>query len=159
MEATRKPRQWPEDHFVRYEPTAHRTFYREGGVWITDRWLTITGRRFAVDELQNLRTVREPAAPVAIVATAIASVLVLVTVAFVALSAPQALLITGPFLATLPVGVGVVTWRLRHRYLALHAEYRGETVLVLDGFDERRYNQVCRALVRAREYSRDHMYY
>jgi len=29
---------------------------------------------------------------------------------------------------------------------------------VLGGHDERRFNQICRALLRAREYRRDHAY-
>lgn len=158
MEATRKPAQPPENRIIRPEPSAHRTFYREGGIAVTDRWLTIPGQRFAIAELHNLRTVRKAAgAPLMVMSTVMACVAV-AAVAFGGLSQDPALMMGAPVLATVPLGFAMMSWKLRRRYFALYADYRGVPVQVLGARDERRYNQICRALLRAREYSRDHTY-
>jgi hypothetical protein len=158
METTRSVERSLEDRFARYAPAEHRTFYREGGVSVTDRWLTTASRRFAVGELRNLRTVREPATPLGAASTAMACILVVAAATFVAFSGEPALMLGGPVVAALPIGFALVSWRLRPRSFALYAEYGGRTVQVLEASDERRYNQICRALLRAREYSRDHAY-
>jgi hypothetical protein len=158
MEATRKGVLSPEDHFIRQEPAEHRTFYREGGVSITDRWMTISGRRFAIADLNNLRTVREPSSPAAGASTAVACIIAVAAATIVAFSGEPALMVGGPVVAALPVGVAFVVWRMRQRFFALYAEYGRQTMQVFGTSDERRYNQICRALVRAREYGRDHAY-
>lgn len=158
MQSTRDVSGSPEDRFVRPEAAEHRTFYREGGVCVTDRWLTIAGRRFAVADLQNLRTIREPATPLGAASTAMVCILAVAAATFVAFSGEPALMVGGPVVAALPIGFAFVSWRLRRRFFALYAEYSGQTVQVLGASDERRYNQICRALLRAREYSRDHAY-
>ncbi|GIJ50201.1 hypothetical protein Val02_70870 [Virgisporangium aliadipatigenens] len=129
-----------------------RTFYRDGDIIITDRWLTISGRRFQVAELVNLRAVRRPAHPMTVASTAMACVLVAAMATFVALSGEPALLFGGPLLVGLPAGVAVMSWRLRRNDLTLFAEYGDATVQLVDDLEERRFNQVCRALIRAREY-------
>ncbi len=158
MEATRKPPRPPEDHFVRYGPAPHRTFYRQGGISVTDQWLTIAGRRFPVAELHNLRSVREPAPTVAVATAAVACAVAVATGALAAFSGDPALMIGAPFLAALPIGMAVATWRLRPRYFALYADYRGEIVQLLGAVDERRYGQICRALLRAVEVNRERTY-
>jgi hypothetical protein len=150
VEATRKPNRSPGDR------AEVRTFYQVGDVLITDRWLTYSGRRFAVAELSNLRTIREPAGPVSVASTTMAAVFVATVTAFAALTGEPLLLVGGPILAAVPAGFALAVWRLRGRHLALYAEYGDETVQVLGAVDERRYNQICRALIRAREYGREH---
>jgi hypothetical protein len=158
METTRSFVQPLEDRFARPGPAEHRTFYREGGVSVTDRWLTIAGRRFVVAELRNLRTVREPTKPIGAASTAVACILAVAAATFVAFSGEPALMLGGPVFAALPIGFALVSWRLRPRFFKLYAEYGSRTVEVLGASDERRYNQICRALLRAREFGRDHAY-
>jgi hypothetical protein len=157
VEATRKAIRPPEDRIARYEPGEHRTFYRDGGVWITDRWMTIHDRRYQVGSLNNLRAVREPADSVA-ASVGMACAVAVAVAAFVVLAGDPILLLGSPLLAAVPVGIAIVAWRLRRRSYVLYADYNGREVQVLRGPDQRRFNQICRALVRAREYDREHMY-
>jgi hypothetical protein len=129
-----------------------RTFYRDADIIITDRWLTISGRRFAVADLTNLRAVRRPAHPMVVASTTMACVLVAAMATFVALSGEPMLMVGGPLLVGLPAGVAVMSWRLRRNDLALYAGYGDATVELVGAMEERRFNQVCRALIRAREY-------
>ena len=172
MEATWQPPQSPEDRFVRPESAAsersaaeravrrpepegtagHRTFYRAEGVSVTDRWLAIDDRRYAVDQLHNLRTVRDETVPVLIASVAVVCLLALAGGVAMVSTGNLGLVIAAPFLAAVPVGIALTVWRLRRRYFALYADYDGHTVLVFQTRDERRYNQICRALVRAREF-------
>jgi len=152
MEATRQPPQSPEDRFARHESAGHRAFYRGEGVSVTDRWLTIDGRRYAVDQLHNLRTVRDETGPVLVASIAVVCLLALAGGVAVVSTGSLGLVIAAPFLAAVPVGIALTAWRIRRRYFALYADYDGHTVLVLQTRDERRFNQICRALVRAREF-------
>jgi hypothetical protein len=154
MEATRNTRALPEDRFVRPEQASHRTFYRGPGVNVTDRWLTVADRRYAVAELDHPRTVRQPMAGFARASSAAAVIVGAVVVAGAVAGEPT-LLVGAPIAVAVPVGIAVAA-RLRRRYFALVAEYRGETVELFGASDERRFNQICRALLRAREYGRDH---
>jgi len=140
---------------VRTEPTELRTFYQADGVHVTDRWLTSAGRRYPVADLANLRTVREPAGPVSTASKTMACVFVAAVTAFAALTGEPALVVGGPLLAAVPAGFALVIMRLRGRPLALYADYGDQTVQVFGAADERRYNQICRALIRAREFDRE----
>lgn len=156
MEATRNAIGPPEALFARHGSAGQRTFYKEGEICVTDQWLTISGRRFAVTALHNLRTVREPITSLLIACTMIACVLVVAVAALAALAGEPMMIIGGPVVAALPIGVALINWRTRRQYLALYAEYGDQTVQVLGVSDERRYNQICRALIRAREYGAEH---
>jgi len=132
-------------------------FYRDAAISVSDRWLTVLGRRFAVSELHGLRTVREPQAGNGVVIMiGVAGIALASVFALAANVASTATIVAAPLLAALLVGAALATLRLRRRHFALYAEYRGRTVQVFGATDERRYNQICRALLRAREYDQDH---
>jgi hypothetical protein len=161
VEATRNPVRSPEgrraleERRARLQPTELRTFYQAGGVQVTDRWVTSSGRRYPVAALANLRTVREPAGPVSVVSKTMACVFVAAVTAFAAMTGEPLLIVGGPLLAAVPAGFALVVMRLRGRPLALYAEYGDQTVQVFGAADARRYHQICRALIRAREFDRE----
>lgn len=144
----------PSKRHDRYPASTNRTYYRREGVWVTDQWLVITGRRYPISDLRNLRTVRGPHDPL-VGWTAGVSVALLIGVLAVLASgsyreAPTAgLVIT--FLALLPATLAGAAWRFRRRDFELWADYRGMPVLVLRSYDATAYGQICRALIRARE--------
>jgi hypothetical protein len=162
MEATRQPPQRseqrfirPEERYVRPHSGVHRMFYRDDVIAVSDRWLTISDHRFAVAELYGLRTVREPQMSNRMVVMAgVTGFVMLAAVTMVASVAAAATIVAVPLLAVLVAGLLFVAMRLRRRHFTLYAEYRGRTVRVFGTQDERRYNQVCRALLRACEYHR-----
>lgn len=126
---------------------------------ITGRWFVVGGRRYDMTELSHLRTVRgphdAPTVKAMVVLGAILAALVGVMVASrvgspIQLSAVPAL---GAALL-LPLVLASVGYRMRPRPYQLWAEYRGLTVQLFHSDSEREYNQVCRALVRAREMAR-----
>jgi hypothetical protein len=155
MEATRHGVQQPGDRFG----SGHRTFYRDGSVTVTGRWLLTRVRRYPIADLHNLRTVTESAAsPVAAVAATMSGVLGVAAATFVVLTGDPAAMMIGPLVAGVPLSVALLSWRMRRRFHVLYADFGGQAVQVLGDHDGRRFNQICRALLRAREYSRDHAY-
>jgi Family of unknown function (DUF6232) len=136
-----------------------RTFYRDGAISVTDRWLLTPSRRYPIGELANLRSSSQAtASPVAAVSAAMSGVLGVAAATFVMLTGDPAVMMLGPLAAGLPLSVALVSWRIRRRFHVLYADFAGRTVQVLGDHDERRFNQICRALLRAREYGRDHTY-
>jgi hypothetical protein len=139
--------------------SGYRTFYRDESIVVTDRWLLTPARRYAIADLHNLRTVSEPAtSPVAAVSATMSGVLGIAAVTFVVLTGDPAAMMIAPLAAGVPLSVALLSWRMRRRFHALYADYGGRVVQVLGGHDGRRFNQICRALLRAREYRRDHAY-
>jgi hypothetical protein len=121
-------------------------------VVVTDRWFTVSGRRYAVSGLRNLRTARGPADARLLITTIVALALLAAIVFLTAAADDITLRISSALIAMLPVGAALAAWRMRRQHFSLWADYQGETVEVFGTFDERQYNQVCRALLRAREY-------
>ena len=76
----------------------------------------------------------------------------------VVLTGDPAAMMLGPLAAGVPLSVALVSWRMRRRFHVLYADYGGRPVQVLGDVDGRRFNQICRALLRAREHGRDHAY-
>jgi hypothetical protein len=107
-----------------------------------------------VAELHGLRTVQEPEVSNRVVVAGVAGGVLVTIVALVA-SATNAVFVAVPLLVGLLIGFSVLAMRLRRRFFTLYAEYGGRTVQVFSAFDQRRYNQICRALLRAREYDMD----
>jgi hypothetical protein len=155
VQATRKPLRPPERHIYQQEPAEHRTFYRDGGIWITDRWMTVHGRRFAVEQLAHLRTARDPVPPATVASTGMAFAAVIAVATFMAFTGEPGLMVS-PLLAAVPIGVAITAWRLRKRQFALYADYGDQMVQVFSVPDQWRYKQICRSLLRAREYSLEH---
>jgi hypothetical protein len=155
MEATRHGVWPPGDRLG----SGSHTFYRDRSIAVTDRWLLTPARRYPIADLHNLRMVSQPApSPVAAVSATMSGVLGVAAATFVVLTGDPAALMIGPVVAGLPLSVALLSWRMRRRFHALYADYGGRAVQVLGDHDQRRFNQICRALLRAREYGRDRAY-
>jgi hypothetical protein len=138
---------------------AGRTFYRDGTITVTDRWLLTPARRYPIADLHNLRSTSESArSPVAAVSAAVSGVLGVAVATVMVLTGDPAAMMLGPLAAGVPLSVALVSWRMRRHFHVLFADFDGRPVQVLGDADERRFNQICRALLRAREYGRDHAY-
>jgi hypothetical protein len=124
-------------------------YYRDGDTYVTDTWLVVAGRRYAVRQLSNLRTVNCSRGSVTVVAAIMSGVVALV------------ILLTARFLNTAGwIGAGIVLsvplvvlagelLRTPRRY-ELWAEYRGMTVRLLSEGTAERYDDIRRALDFAR---------
>ncbi|MFI7372293.1 DUF6232 family protein [Actinoplanes sp. NPDC049668] len=125
------------------------TFYDHGGIRITDRWLSIGGRRCRVGHLRNLRTARGHGdrATRRAAGTAVVSLLV---VGAAARHVPAPVSVLGAVvLVVLPALVAAARARLvRPAYLLL-ADYRGTTVRLYATRDETEFGKFSRALARA----------
>jgi hypothetical protein len=55
-------------------------FYERNGIQVTERWLTIGHRRYAIQHLDNLQKARWPADPIAVNAALLAGVTLLIAV-------------------------------------------------------------------------------
>ncbi|MBB4764410.1 DUF6232 family protein [Amorphoplanes digitatis] len=126
------------------------TFYDHDGIRITERWLSIGGRRCRVGHLRNLRVARGRCDRTARRAayTAVVSLLVVgVTARHVPVAVSVALVV-------LPALVTLARARLvRPAYLLL-ADYGGATVALYATRDETEFGKVSRALARAAAGSR-----
>ena len=140
-----------EDRQDRSAPHNRRTYYDRSGVSVTERWLTVAGRRYRVDGLANLRTARGPRDPFVLGASGVAGVAALA----LAVASPSLRSVThwavALVLVTVPVVIALVAWKQRVRRFELWADYQGYEVQVLWTFDALRYGQICRAIVRAKE--------
>jgi hypothetical protein len=128
-----------------------RTFYNHDGVCVTEQVMQVAGRRYAVVDLNDLRTVRGPRDPLAMCLTWAAAVLVMVVVAVAVNLEDFALSAMLLVLGLVPAALAALTWRLRPSGCELWADYYGVEVQLYLSADEQKFNQVCRALVRARE--------
>jgi hypothetical protein len=120
------------------------------GIRVTDVWFVVGQRRFDVTELQNLRTVRGRHHPM-VLRTGVGA---LIGVALIGLffQQLQPLGVTGAIAGVVLLGAIalVIDWRNPRSY-EMWAEYRGLTIQLYYSDSERRYQAVCRALIRARE--------
>lgn len=133
-------------------PSPDITFLDRNGIRITGCWFDASGARFAVRDLRQVWAVSGPRDPVIInSAKAIGLVLVIA-----GLSAPYLDLAgwlgVGVVLA-ITVTVCLVAIRVRPRPQQLWARYHGLAVQIYDSDDPVWFNQVCRALNRARQYA------
>ena len=139
--------------------TRGAVLFRHAGVLVTDEWLVVSGRRYPINELSRPRTVRGPHDPLTVRAMALAAIVVAVLGVVLAAATAQEQPPAGAFLAaggvvTVPLLVALAGHRMRPRPFELWAEFRGLTVQLYRSENEREYNQICRALVRARELAR-----
>jgi len=120
------------------------------GIRVTDRWFVVGQRRFDVTELQNLRTVRGSHHPMAVRL----AICALLAVAGIGLFFGQLepIGVGGAAVAAVLLGATAVAlaWRSPRSY-EMWAEYRGLTIQLYYCDNERRYNAVSRAVIRARE--------
>jgi hypothetical protein len=151
MDTTRDTNRSSEDHHERPVPRSNRTYYQHGGVRVTDHWLTVADRRYAIADLTALRTVRGPRDPFVVGATVVAAMAVIVGVVGWRYSETPVVwagILVG---SIVPAGLAALTGRVRHRHYELWAQYRGADVRLLVTPDERVYGAITRALIRARE--------
>jgi hypothetical protein len=144
------------EEFDRHTPIEH-TYYNHGGVTVTNRWLTVNGQRHDVSRLDALRTVRGAYPPVVATISWVAVVAVFtVMVSFPFIYREPALWLGVMVVSIVPVAAAIVARRLQPRSYELWARYHGLQVRLLWIPDERTYDDVCRALIWAREARPEH---
>ena len=123
-----------------------RTYLRDRGVHVTDRYLAVDGYRWPIADLTELWTAR-PVDRLADRATLNALFTAPLALALMAW-APPALCIG---YATVAVTAAVVAHRARPKPYEMWGAYLGTRVLLFRTTDQSFYGRVSRALVRARE--------
>jgi hypothetical protein len=132
-----------------------RTYLRQPGMQITDRWFVITGQRYEVSQLRSARTIRGAYDPTVATTAAIAgAALLAVLVSAHVFKSEPAVWLGAAVLALIPASVAVAAWRLHPRPFELWADYRGVPVRLFGCPDEKTYGHVTRALIRAQEAQR-----
>lgn len=126
------------------------TLYQRGGIAVTQCWLTVANRRYRIDELTNLRTARGSRRPLKAFTFSAAGGLAVVLIA-----ATQAFSISAwagiAAALALPAVIIAIAAANRPQPCELWADYRGLTVQLLWLDNREHYNQVCRAITRAKE--------
>jgi uncharacterized protein DUF6232 len=134
------------------ENNGNRTLYDDGKVCVVGRWLIVDGLRYEIREMRHLRTVAGPRSPLRVNA-GIAVGVVLVIIAMTARYLDTRGWIGAGMVLSVPLGFWGFAAANGPRSSELWCEYRGYTVQALwvKGTDHYRYNQICRAITRARE--------
>jgi hypothetical protein len=147
-----------DDGRVLYEGWSVRPGLR---ICVTTRWCFASGGRYAVAELEVLGTSRgrRDVLHVRRIAGLFVVLALLVVVGFAICSGWTrgiwiALGVTVVATAAVTALPGVIG-RFLHRPFQIWAQYRGAPVLLFETEDREQYGQVARALIRARELSRD----
>jgi Family of unknown function (DUF6232) len=132
------------------QPTRRAQELSLPGIRVTDRYFLVGQRKFDVTELQNLRTVRGSHHPMAVGAAICALAAVAGIGVFSGRLQPVGL--AGLAIAAILLGAAsiAVAWRNPRSY-EMWAEYRGMSLQLYYCDNERRYNAISRAVVRARE--------
>lgn len=115
------------------------THYRHNGVHVTDRWLVCGGRRYAIAELTNTRTVRAPLRPVT-VTSAIAASGVAVVIVVAGRFLDSAGWIGAAVVLCVPLLLFAVSLT-QHRPYEMWAEYHNLTVQLLWEENSERYRR------------------
>lgn len=126
------------------------TLYERDDVRVTLNWLTVDRQRYQIRELRNLRTARGDRRPVGAHMFIPAAGLM---VAFVAVTQCLAMDVWASLAggAALPTAIIAFAMANRPQACELWADYRGLTVQLLWLDDREQFNQICRALTRAKE--------
>lgn len=138
--------------------SAPQPLYQETGILVTVEVFRVGSRSYPVRELSALRTARGPQDPFAVRLLALGGGVLVAVGAGVTVSRQPADVGTATYLAMgaaafVPVLMAMMGSRVRPRPYELWGDYRGVSTLLFRCPDERRYGQVTRALVRAREAS------
>lgn len=126
------------------------TLYQRGGVSVTENWLIVEGQRYRIRHLRHLRTVRGRQNPLRVGAAIAAGIVVAVT----AITANYLTVlgwIGAAVVLTVPLTILVIAAVHSPRPSEMWGEYRGYTAQLLWLENREHYNQVCRAITRARE--------
>jgi hypothetical protein len=130
--------------------------YQAPGILVTVEVFRVGSRRYPVRELSALRTARGTQDPFAVRVLALGGGALVAVGAGITVSRQSADVGTASYLAMgaaafVPVVMAMLGSRVRPRPYELWGDYRGVSTLLFRCPDERRYGQVTRALVRARE--------
>jgi hypothetical protein len=129
------------------------TLYRRDGIHVTLRWLTVDNRRYRITDLQNLRTARGDRRQLRASTLSFAAGLMVVLVVasqYLAVALLPAVAVG----MVAPAAVLAIAAASRPHACELWADYRGLTVQLFWLDDRERYNQICRAITRAKERAR-----
>jgi len=153
------------DHDDQSTETGSRVYYPpRAGVLVTDRWFFTQGRRYDLDDLDELHT-RRGSMPVgrraALEIIAIEAILAIVIVGAVVLVAGPSQIALVVVLAQVMMaatlgGLACLRWRSPMQLWALH---RGTPTMLFSTRDETEFGKLCRAAKRAidfREQATDH---
>lgn len=125
---------------------------------VSGGWLIVADRRYAITELSRLRTARGRRDPLTMRALALSGVVLGAIGAMLATTgshpATAVTYAAAVGVVLIPLTMAAIGHRMRPRQYELWADYRGMATRLLVSDSERQYNQVCRALVRAREQAR-----
>jgi hypothetical protein len=149
---TRGTTRIPEERGVRSTPPVRRLYYRSAAAAVTEHWFVTPDRRYVVAQLEQVRITRGAYDPVAVGAAGAATAVVAAVGVSLSQLSPMAWPAMIAFALT-AVTVAGVTWRLRPRPFEIWAEYRGVVVRLFQSTDEKTFGHVCRALIRALEFS------
>jgi hypothetical protein len=129
----------------------HTTLYNRRGVVVTDQWLIVYGKRFAVSDLYYLERARGPmsTATRAALLVGVAELMVVAPVAFV-FNTLTAWTVAGLDVIAAAGGMAFCGRRWPASF-QLWAEYQGRPTLLFSTGDEQEFGQVSRALLRAVE--------
>lgn len=139
-----------EDRHESWAARGPRTYYQRAGVSVTDRYLTVGGRRYEIAELYDVWTVRGPRDSLGSGAIVVAMVVLAIAIgwSYYGRSIVSASLVA---VSLVTVGLAVTVWKTRRRHYELWADYYGVDIRVLTVLDSETYGQICRAIIRARE--------
>lgn len=126
------------------------TLYRRDGVLVTQRWLVVNSQRYPIRDLRNLRTAQGDRRQISNGTVIAAGTLLVVIIAAAQCLAVPALMAAAVGLLV-PTAVVAIAVASSPRACELWADYHGMTVQLLWLDDREHYNQICRALTRARE--------
>ena len=131
-----------------------RTYYRGPDAVVTSEifvWRTSPPRSFAIRELRNVGVASRAVDRSRPYGTQAAAGSVVLAVAIWPVMDTPVLFLAAFLSVAIPAVAVAAYWRMRPRQWELHATYRGADVLLYVSVDERKFNQVRRALQRAME--------
>jgi hypothetical protein len=126
------------------------TFYRHGGIRVTDEWITVDGRRYPLRECDDLRVTRGPVRRPAVWVLGSSGTLLAMTVAL-SPALPGLMVAALGLAGFLAAGLAAVLTRLQRREQRLWVRYQGEPLLLLATTDDIELGKLSRAVRRALE--------
>lgn len=126
------------------------TLYERDGVSVTEHWLIVEDQRYQIRHLYGLRTARGSRNPPRTRA-AIGAGVVLIMIALTARYLDGPGWIGAAIVASIPLAIVVIAAVRTPRSSEMWGEYRGRTVRLLWLENREHFNQICRAITRARE--------
>jgi hypothetical protein len=126
------------------------TFYNHRGVRITDAYVSVDGSRYAVRDLQGVRTTRGPFNRMVVRALGGGVSLIAMAILMGAVM-PVAMTAAFGLAGLVAVGTAFVLSRTHPREMVLWANYRGMELMLMNTRDSIEFGKLTRALRRALE--------